>query len=66
MRLVIPCENGVSTTQGIFGWAAFTSRATVNASLSALPGMQITKSMSVVFNTSLASSVVDTCVNEGG
>ena len=66
MRFVIPCENGVSTTQGMFGWAAFTSRATAKASLSAVPGIQITRSMSVVFNTALASSVVDTWVNDGG
>ena len=66
MRLVMPCEKGVSTTQGMFGWAAFTPRATVKASLSALPGMQMTRSMSVVWSTALASSVVLTCVNEGG
>ena len=29
-------------------------------------GIQITRSMSVVFSTALASSVVDTCVNVGG
>ena len=66
MRFVMPCEKGVSTTQGMSVWAAFTSRATAKASLSALPGIQITRSMSVVFSTALASSVVDTWVNEGG
>ena len=66
MRLVMPCEKGVSTTHGMLGWAAFTSRATAKASLSALPGIQITRSTSVVFSTSSASSVVLTCVNVGG
>ena len=66
MRRVMPWLKGVSTTQGICGWPDFTSRATVKASLSALPGMQITRSMSVVFSTSPASSVVHTCVKVGG
>ena len=66
MRRVMPCENGVSTTQGISGNFAFTARATSKASLSALPGIQITRSMLVLCITSAASSVVDTCLKVGG
>lgn len=39
---------------------------TVKASLSAVPGIQITKSILVVASTSSASAIVDTCVNVGG
>ena len=66
MRRVMPWLNGVSTTQGTSCFSAFTSRATAKASLSALPGIQMTKSMSVFSNTPCASSVVETCVNDGG
>ena len=66
MRRVMPWEKGVSTTQGSCGNSALMSLATVKASLSALPGMQITKSMAVADSTFLASSVVHTRVNEGG
>ena len=62
----MPCEKGVSTTHGVDGEASFTARATSKASLSALPGMHITRSMSVVFSTLSASSVVVTWVNVGG
>ena len=66
MRLVMPCEKGVSTTQGISGKRSFTARATVKASLSAFPGIHITRSTVVAFITSVASSMVLTCVNVGG
>ena len=66
MRFVMPCEKGVSTMQCMCGNSAFMSRATLNASLSALPGMQITRSICMVRSTSRASSVVLTCVNVGG
>ena len=66
MRRVMPWEKGVSTTQGMSGTWAFTSRATSKASLSALPGMQMTRSMLVLLSTASASSTVLTCVNVGG
>ncbi len=66
MRLEMPWEKGVSTTQGTFGAICFTSRATAKASLSALPGMQITRSTWALRNTCSASSVVDTWLNVGG
>ena len=66
MRRVMPWENGVSTTHGMSGNLSFMARATVKASLSALPGMHITRSMLVVASTSAASSVVLTCMNDGG
>ena len=66
MRRVMPCEKGVSTTHGMSGNLAFMSRATVKASLSALPGMHITRSMLVEASTSAASSVVLTWVKVGG
>ena len=55
---VMPCENGVSTTHGISGNSLFTALATVKASLSAFPGIHITRSMLVVESTSEASTMV--------
>ena len=66
MRCVMPWEKGVSTTQWMPGNSAFTALATSKASLSALPGMQMTRSMSTVLSTLAASSVVETCVKVGG
>ena len=63
---VMPWEKGVSTTQGILGKRCLMARATVKASLSALPGIQITKSMLVDCSTFSASSMVDTWVKVGG
>ena len=63
---VMPWEKGVSTTQGILGKRSLMARATVKASLSALPGIQITKSMLVDCSTFSASSMVDTWVKVGG
>ena len=62
----MPWEKGVSTTQGSWGKCALMSRATLKASLSALQGMQMTRSMAVVLSTWRASSVVHTWVNVGG
>ena len=64
--LVIPCEKGVSTTHGMSGNSSFTALATVKASLSAFPGIHITRSMLVVESTSDASTMVLTCVKVGG
>src|SRR5574344_291107 len=66
IRRVIPCEKGVSTTQGMCAQLALIARATVNASVSALPGIQITRSMLVELSTREASSMVLTCVKVGG
>ncbi len=66
MRLEMPWEKGVSTTQGTCGAIRFTSRATAKASLSALPGIQMTRSTWDVCSTCSASSVVDTWLNVGG
>ena len=66
MRRVMPWEKGVSTTQGMSGNSCFTALATVNASLSAVPGIHITRSMLVVDSTSDASTVVLTWVKVGG
>ena len=66
IRRVIPCEKGVSTTHGISGNSPLMARATVKASLSALPGIQMTKSTLVVARIFSASAIVETCVKVGG
>ena len=66
MRLLMPWENGVSTTQWMSGNFCLMLRATVKASLSAFPGMQMTRSIFVEPRIFSASSMVDTWVNVGG
>ena len=66
IRLVIPWANGVNTTHLTSGRWALMARATEKASLSALPGMHITKSILVDCITSSASLIVLTWVNVGG
>ena len=66
MRLVMPWEKGVSTTQGMSGNFCLISLATSKASLSAVPGMQITKSTCMEPNVSAACSMVEAWVKVGG
>ena len=62
----MPCEKGVRTTHGISGNSPLIARATVKASLSAFPGIQITRSTLVVARNFSASAIVETCVKVGG
>ena len=62
----MPCEKGVSTTQWMSGNFCLMLRATVKASLSALPGIQMTRSIFVELSIFSASSMVDTWVKVGG
>ena len=66
IRAVMPWENGVSTTNGIWEYLFLMLRAISNVSLLSVPGIQMTRSNVVFANCFQVSSSVDTCVKRGG